>query len=99
MGRTNPTYRDFLARYESSLRPYRTALRRDDRAHFDRLFEHAAARAAAAGQQNATVPERMVLLSMLLEHERELRRLRDMTDDRGETGGRGEPGDGWGDPP
>ena len=99
MGRTNPTYRDFLAGYESSLRPYRTALRRDDRAHFDRLFEHAFGRAAAAGQQNAAVPERMVLLSMLLEHERELHRLRTRIDDREGAGRHGEPDDGGEQPP
>jgi hypothetical protein len=88
MGRTNPTYRDFLDRYESSWGPYREALRRDHRADFDRLFEHAFARAAAGGRQNATTPERVVLLSMLLAHERELRRLRERTSG---DGGDGDP--------
>jgi hypothetical protein len=94
MGRTNPTYRDFLARYESSWRPYREALGRDERGDFDRLFERAFARAAAAGQQNATTPERAVLLSMLVAHERELRRLRERLADEG---GRADDDDG-GDP-
>lgn len=76
MGRTNPTYRDFLRRFEASWLPFRRALRRRHRADFDRLFERAAEHASAAGQANATTPERAALLSMLVSQERELRHLR-----------------------
>ncbi len=72
MGRTNPTYRDLLRRYEESLQPYRRGLRKADQAHFDRLFDRARQHADAATYQNATDPETIVLLSMLLAHEREL---------------------------
>lgn len=72
MGRTNPTYRDLLTRYEEALQPYRRGLRAEDQAHFDRLFDRARQHGDAATYQNATDPETILLLSMLLAHEREL---------------------------
>ncbi|MFW6153198.1 MAG: hypothetical protein ACOC42_02440 [Halobacteriota archaeon] len=75
MGRTNPTYRDLVRRYETALQPYRRGLRAADQAHFDRLFDRAREHADAATYQNATDPETMLLLSMLLAHERALREL------------------------
>lgn len=83
MGRTNPTFRDFLSRYEARWAPFRRALRRGHRDDFDRLFDHARDHADAAGHANATDPETAVLLSMLLAQERELRRLRDRVDAEG----------------
>ncbi len=77
MGRTNPTYRDLLQRYESALQPYRRGLRQADQAHFDRLFDQARQHGDAATYQNATNPETMVLFSMLLAHERALQELQD----------------------
>lgn len=72
MGRTNPTYRDLLTRYEEALGAYRRGLRAEDQAHFDRLFDRARQHGDAATYQNAADPETLVLLSMLLAHEREL---------------------------
>lgn len=96
MGRTNPTYRDSLERYESSWKPFRRALRRDRKADFDRLFDRAHEFAAASGQQNPADPHRTVVLSMLLSQERELRRLRERVDAlEAEDGGR-PAGDGRG---
>ncbi|WP_331236099.1 hypothetical protein [Natronorarus salvus] len=86
MGRTNPTYREFLRRYRERCAPYRRGLRRGWQADFDRLFERAERHAAAAGQLNATDPEPVVLLSMLLSHERELRQLREAVDAVGDGG-------------
>jgi hypothetical protein len=87
MGRTNPTYREFLRSYEESWSRFRRALRRERRDDFDRLFEKAGRFAAAAGQANAVDPARATLLSMLLAQEVELRRLRGRVDDL-ESGGR-----------
>lgn len=75
MGRTNPTYRDLLSRYEELLQAYRRGLRHEDQVHFDRLFDRARQFGDAATYQNGTDPETMLLLSMLLAHERELARL------------------------
>ncbi|MFB6105419.1 MAG: hypothetical protein ABEJ70_00460 [Halobacteriaceae archaeon] len=84
MGRTNPTFREFLDGYESSWSPYRRALRRERQADFDRLFDRARAHADAAGQANRTDPETAVLLSVLLAHEADLRRLRERGDGSGD---------------
>ena len=76
MGRTNPTYRRWLDRYEADWQPFRRALRAERQADFDRLFERAAEHAAAAGYQNATDPEQALIMAILLSQERELRELR-----------------------
>jgi hypothetical protein len=77
MGRTTPTFREFLERYETRWQPYRRALRRDHQGAFDALFDNARGHADAAGHANATRPETAILLSMLLAHQRELRTLRE----------------------
>jgi hypothetical protein len=82
MGRTNPTYRDFLDRFAEQHQSFRRGLRREYTADFDRLFDHARAHADAAGYHNATDPEVAVLLSILLAHEHELRQLRPRLDDQ-----------------
>ncbi|WP_254522445.1 hypothetical protein [Natrinema caseinilyticum] len=76
MGRTNPTYRDALRRLESEWEPMRRALRREYQDDFDRLFDRAREFADAAGYANPPRPERALVLSLLLAHEVELRRLR-----------------------
>ncbi|MEF8814618.1 MAG: hypothetical protein V5A55_12495 [Halovenus sp.] len=80
MGRTNPTYRDFLDRFAEQHQSFRRGLRREYTADFDHLFDHARAHADAAGYHNATNPEVAVLLSILLAHEHELRQLRERLD-------------------
>ena len=77
MGRTNPTYRNFLDSYESNWAPFRRALRARYRDDFDRLFERAAEHAAAAGFQNPPDPTEALVVSLLVAHEAELRRLRE----------------------
>lgn len=76
MGRTNPTYRDYLQRFEKRCRPLRRGLRQQYETDFDRLFDRAQRHADAAGYLNSTDPELAILLSILLAHEHELRRLR-----------------------
>lgn len=77
MGRTNPTYREVIDRLEGEMRPFRRALRRADTTDFDRLFDHARRYADAGGYLNGQDPVRVVLFSVLLAQERELRRLRE----------------------
>jgi uncharacterized membrane protein YccC len=81
MGRTNPTYRDYLQRFEDRCQPMRRGLRRQDKADFDRLFDRARNHADAAGYLNSTDPDLAVLLSMLLAQERAIRRLRAQVED------------------
>ncbi|WP_142860647.1 hypothetical protein [Salinigranum halophilum] len=91
MGRTNPTYRDSIRGLEDQWQPYRRALRRDDQPHFDRLFEHARAHAAAGGYLNPQLEELPLLVSILLEHER---RLCELEQRLGEGESSGEPPNG-----
>jgi hypothetical protein len=88
MGRTNPTYRDFLDSFAEQHQGFRRALRRAYTGDFDRLFDHARAHADAAGYHNATNPEVAVLLSILLAHEHELRQLREQVEESVDGRGR-----------
>jgi len=65
MGRTNPTYREYLTGFESDCQPFRRGLRREYTGDFDRARAHA----DAAGYHNSTDPTITLLLSMLLAHE------------------------------
>jgi hypothetical protein len=75
VGRSNPTYRDSLRRLEERWGDYRRALRRRDREHFDRLWEHAAEHADAAGYQNRERDMDLLLLSVVLAQERRITAL------------------------
>lgn len=85
MGRTNPTYRDFLERYEDAFGDVRRALRRRYQDDFDRLFARARSVADAAGYANHVDRDRLVALSMLLGHETALRERTERIDDLEET--------------
>lgn len=80
MGRTNPTYRDVLTRFEEECQPFRRGLRRQHQPAFDRLFEKARRHADAAGYLNLADPRMAILLSILLAQEQELRDLRERLD-------------------
>ncbi len=80
MGRTNPTYRDTLRHLEDGWGDYRRALRYRDQEHFDRLWEHAAGYADAAGYQNSSRPMDLVLLSIALAQERRINELEERLD-------------------
>jgi len=75
MGRSNPTYRDTLRHLEEHWSDYRRALRRRDQAHFDRLWEHAAGYADAAGYQNTERNLDLLLMSVVLAQERRIAAL------------------------
>lgn len=75
MGRTNPTYRDQLRHLESDWEPFRRALRAVEQDAFDQLFEHGRAYAHAASYCNHTDPERALLVSTILAHERKISQL------------------------
>ena len=81
MGRTNPTYRDALRGLEEEWAPMGRALRRQYRTDFDRLFDRARGFADAAGHANPPDPERAFLLSLLLAHEVEIRKLHQRLDE------------------
>ena len=85
MGRTNATYRDLLRALENRWQDYRRGLRRDDQAHFDRLFTHARNHADASGLQNHENPIVPVLVSIALAQEKRLVSLEARLDELEET--------------
>ena len=76
MGRTEPTFRLVLERLEAEWRDYRRGLNPREQDAFDALFQKARAHASASSNVGRVDPLEAVLLSMLLEHEMELRMLR-----------------------
>lgn len=80
MGRTNPTFRDLLDRFETDWQPYRRALRGQHQLDFDDLMEGARSFADAAGMQNAVHPQDAILLSMILSVAARQRKLEERVD-------------------
>lgn len=76
MGRTEPTFRWLLDRLETEWRDYRRGLTMEAQRAFDSLFQKARAHASASSNAGRTEPMESVFLSMLLEHELEIRALR-----------------------
>lgn len=67
MGRTVPTMTQIVAQEEANFAPFRRALRKEDRAIFDRLFAAARHHTAPAAYLSRSVPFEVILLAMLLE--------------------------------
>lgn len=90
-GRTVPTYRVALEAMAQQWNDFRRALRKGDREAFDSLMDKARMHASASTFAASLDPTESALLSMLLEHEKELARLR-----KGQVGGTqdGAPGNG-----
>lgn len=80
MGRTEPTFRHLLDRLEHDWRDYRRGLSAEDARAFDALFQKARAHASASGNAAPADPLDAALLSMLIEQEKELARLRRLID-------------------
>jgi hypothetical protein len=97
MGRTVPTYRLALERMAKQWNDFKRALRKDDREAFESLVNRARMHASAATYAIDLDPAESAFLSMLLEHEKELMRLkgerashnRASDDAEGEDGGPG----------
>ena len=76
MGRTLPTSRHILDSLEFEWREYRRCLGTQEQALFDALWQKARAHASAMANQSPLDPMQAVLLSILLEQEREIAFLR-----------------------
>ena len=88
MGRTVPTYRLALESMAQQWNDFRRALRKDDREAFDSLMNSARMHASASTYAISLDPVESALLSMLLEHEKELLGLKKKLDG-GKNGGDG----------
>lgn len=96
MGRTVATYRLALESMAQQWNDFRRALRSGDREAFDALMNRARMHASAATYAISLDPTESALLSMLLEHEKEILALRKelekKEDGEGQGGGRSESG-------
>ena len=77
MGRTLPTFNMYLEQEIAQWRPYRRALRREDQAVFDRLFGLAKRHMAEAANVSRPIPFDTLVISILLEQQKEIERLRE----------------------
>lgn len=76
VGRTVPTYRTVLENLVEEWQGFRRALRREDQEAFDRLMEKARMHASAASYAARTDPMESLIISILLEQEKELVELK-----------------------
>lgn len=76
MGRTVPTYRMTLESIIQSWADYRRALPKNDRDAFDAMTNRARMHASASTYAAFSDPVEGALLSILLEQEKEIRRLK-----------------------
>ena len=75
MGRTVLPYSHVWEEERSRWLKFRRALRKEDQAHFDRLFDLARLHLQAGVYASNPWPLESMLLSMLLEHEKALRAM------------------------
>ena len=76
MGRTVPTYRMTAEMMIDSWKDFRRALPQEDRDHFDRMVNRIRQHASASTYAIFNDPFEGAVLSMLLEQEKELAKLR-----------------------
>ena len=75
MGRTVLPFTQELHREEESWKPFRRALRKEDRELFDELFAAARYHTAACTCSGRAVPFEAILISILVEERRAVREL------------------------
>lgn len=77
MGRTVPTFRNVIESFGLDWNDFKRALRDMDREAFDELMNHARRHAAAGSNMSNPNPFEPVVMSILVEHEKTLRKLRE----------------------
>lgn len=75
MGRTLPTFNTYLEQEIAQWAAFRRALRREDKAPFDRLFALAKRHMAEAAFAARPIPFDAVLMAILLEQQKDLEAL------------------------
>jgi dihydroxyacetone kinase-like predicted kinase len=82
VGRTVPTYRQTLESIVQDLADYRRALTEKDREVFDEMMKKARMHASASTYAAFLDPLEGFLLSVLLEHEKNIKALKDKNEGR-----------------
>ena len=81
MGRTVPSFRTVLDSIMLELTDFRRALRRHDRRVFDRVMEMAREHASASTVAAATDPMDTIVISILIEQQKQIDELKEEDDD------------------
>lgn len=76
MGRTLPTFNTYLEQEIEQWRPFRRALRREDKIAFDRLFVFAKRHMAEAAYVARPIPFDALVMTILLEQQKEIEKLK-----------------------
>jgi len=76
MGRTVPTFTNIIDSELASWSKFRRGLPRDDQGAFDEIFRAAKRRLASNFYAMRTIPFESIIMSMIIEQERELAQLR-----------------------
>lgn len=76
MGRTLPTFRMVVEQFGWEWNDFKAALRDIDRQSFEELLNHARRHAEAGSNMPNPYPFEPIIMSILIEHENELKRLR-----------------------
>ncbi len=82
MGRTLATFTQLVQREIATWRRYRRALRAEDQRALDDLFVAARHHSVAGAYLARDTPFEAMMLSMLLEHQKQIQRLSDMLAER-----------------
>ncbi len=72
MGRTVPTFREIIEKKKKKWKKFREALRKREKKAFDEMIEHCRNHTSASSQVKDPDPFRSMLLSILLEHQKDL---------------------------
>jgi hypothetical protein len=75
MGRTIPTFRQMIESFGMEWTDFRRGLRKEDQEMFDALLNHARRHSAAGHNFPHAFPFEPIVMSILLEHEKQLREL------------------------
>ncbi|MBC5793461.1 MAG: hypothetical protein H8Z69_05515 [Nanohaloarchaea archaeon] len=75
MGRTNSTYRNHLDELINRFKPFRKALRKENRKHLDTLWEHVHSFASAGDYMNASNPVFPALISIMIGQQKKISEL------------------------
>ena len=81
MGRTNQTYRNRLEEFKNRFKPFRRALRSEDKKFVDAIWEKAFYHASASSYMNPRDPAAAALVSIQVEQEKEIHRLKQRIDE------------------
>jgi len=76
MGRTVPTFRNVIESFGLEWTDFKRALRNIDREAFEEMMNHARRHAAAGSNMSAPNPFEPVVMSILVEHEKKIRELK-----------------------